>query len=137
MAQVIDASVAIAWCVPSQATDLSRSAIRAATERGGHVPPQFWFEVVHGLDQAERRNLVGRTAIEEFLIDLASLPLTIHPAYTAEGMISLRRLAQQRRLSIYDASYLELSVRTGFPLATRDAPLARAAVAAGAALFTS
>jgi predicted nucleic acid-binding protein len=137
MAQIIDASVAIAWCVPTQATELSEGALAAVTERGGHVPAQFWFEVVHGLDRAERRDLIARTAIEEFLLDLVDLPLTIHAAYTAEAMLNLRKLAHQHRLNIYDASYLELSIRLRHPLATQDGSLARAAKLAGASLFVS
>ena len=136
MAQVIDASVAVAWCVPTQATELSEGALAAVIDSGGHVPGQFWFEVVHSLDRAERRNLVGRDAIEEFLVDLVDLPLTIHAAYTAEGMIVLRKLAQQHRLNVYDASYLELATRLRLPLATKDVSLARAAESAGTALFT-
>ena len=40
-------------------------------------------------------------------------------------------------LSGYDAAYLELALRTGLPLATRDAALVRAAKAAGVALFSA
>jgi predicted nucleic acid-binding protein len=36
---------------------------------------------------------------------------------------------------MYDAVYLELTLRAGAPLATRDQPLAAAARAAGAQLF--
>jgi predicted nucleic acid-binding protein len=137
MAQVIDASVAVAWCVPTQATELSKMALAAVTDSGGHVPAQFWFEVVHSLDRAERRNLVGRDAIEEFLVDLVDLPLTIHAAYAAEDMVALRKLAQQHRLNVYDASYLELATRLRLPLVTKDVSLARAAESAGAPLFKS
>ena len=38
-------------------------------------------------------------------------------------------LARARRLTAYDATYLELAMRMGMPLATRDAALARAAKA--------
>jgi predicted nucleic acid-binding protein len=137
MAQVIDASMAVAWCVPTQATELSEEALAAVIESGGHVPAQFWFEVVHSLDRAERRKLVERDTIEEFLVDLVDLPLTIHAAYSADEVIALRKLAQQQRLNIYDASYLELATRLRLPLATKDVSLARAAESAGAALFKS
>jgi predicted nucleic acid-binding protein len=136
MAQIIDASVAIAWCVPAQATELSRDALVAVIESGGHVPPQFWFEVIHGLNRAARRQSVEPERIDEFLRDVVALRLTIQSVYVAEEMINLRTLAQQYRLNIYDAAYLELSMRLNLPLATQDAPLARAAISAGAALFT-
>jgi predicted nucleic acid-binding protein len=137
MAQVIDASVAVAWCVPSQGTVLSNIALTAVYATGGHVPAQFWFEVVHSLDRTTRRGLITKAAVEDFLLDLTDLSLTFDAAYTGEGILSVRKLAQQYHLSIYDASYLELSLRLGVPLATHDRPLARAAEAAGVVLFTN
>jgi predicted nucleic acid-binding protein len=47
----------------------------------------------------------------------------------------VRRLARTHRLSVYDASYLELAARTALPLATLDLPLREAADAAGLAIF--
>jgi predicted nucleic acid-binding protein len=44
-------------------------------------------------------------------------------------------LARDYHLTVYDAAYLELALRTKLPLATRDRALCAAAVAAGAALF--
>jgi predicted nucleic acid-binding protein len=40
-------------------------------------------------------------------------------------------LARSHRLSVYDATYLELALRHGLPLATLDDALAAAATAAG------
>jgi predicted nucleic acid-binding protein len=37
----------------------------------------------------------------------------------------------------YDAAYLELALRTGLPLATLDADLAKAATTAGVPLFST
>jgi predicted nucleic acid-binding protein len=44
-------------------------------------------------------------------------------------------LAERYALTLYDATYLELSLRRGLPLATFDAALRRAAAAAGATLL--
>lgn len=43
-------------------------------------------------------------------------------------------LARAHRLSAYDAAYLELAIREGLPLATRDAALRSAAADVGVAL---
>jgi predicted nucleic acid-binding protein len=43
---------------------------------------------------------------------------------------TLLEIAREHRLSVYDAAYLELAVRTGCPLATLDATLSTAARAA-------
>ena len=44
-------------------------------------------------------------------------------------------LARSQRLSAYDASYLELAMRHGLPLATKDKGLARASQRLGVALL--
>jgi predicted nucleic acid-binding protein len=43
--------------------------------------------------------------------------------------------ADRYRLTLYDAAYLELSIRLSIPLATFDAALRRAAAADGVALL--
>ncbi len=42
------------------------------------------------------------------------------------------KLALQYRLTVYDTAYLDLGLRTGFPIATVDKALIRAMEAAGA-----
>ena len=50
---------------------------------------------------------------------------------TARGLASL---ARRFALSAYDASYLELAIRLGLPIAAKDAPLSKAAIRAGVSL---
>jgi predicted nucleic acid-binding protein len=45
------------------------------------------------------------------------------------------KLARIHRLTVYDASYLELTLREALPMATLDAKLAAAATAEGASLI--
>jgi predicted nucleic acid-binding protein len=136
LAQVIDASVAIAWCVRSQSTSVTVASLQYAIVNGGYVPAIFWFEVLHGLARLERGGTVSRIDIDEFTRLLSDLSLAIDGPLDAAAMIGLEIMARRYSLSIYDASYVELALRTGIPLATRDAALAKAATAAGATLFT-
>jgi predicted nucleic acid-binding protein len=46
-------------------------------------------------------------------------------------------LARRERLTTYDAAYLELAMRLGVPLATRDQPLRRAAARTGTQVLGS
>lgn len=50
------------------------------------------------------------------------------------NLVAAFALARRRRLSFYDAVYLELALRCGGALATLDAALARAGIAEGLAL---
>ena len=47
----------------------------------------------------------------------------------------LLALARARKLTVYDAAYLELAKRERLPLATLDRALEKAAIAEGVALF--
>ncbi len=67
-----------------------------------------------------------------FLRDLGLLPVRLKPAGDDAGLMAL---ARKRRLTVYDAAYLELAKREGLPLATLDRELEKAAVAEGVALF--
>ena len=137
MAQIIDASIGVAWCVQNQAGSFSDAVLTATIDHGGRVPPQFWFEVLHSVSRLQRRGAVGREIVSRFLETIPELPLIIEPAYSAEATCDLYRLADRYALSIYDASYLELALRAGLPIATRDEKLARAAKQAGVSLFTA
>ena len=44
-------------------------------------------------------------------------------------------LARDRKLTVYDAAYLQLARREALPLATLDRGLEKAAIAEGVALF--
>ena len=87
MAQVIDASVAIAWCAQSQATALTQAALNAVVHAGGHVPVIFWFELLRSLVDLELRGIIGSGHASEAAIQIAHLPLAIDAGYEAMEMI--------------------------------------------------
>jgi len=135
VAEVVDASIAVAWCAPSQATLLTRASLKAVIEDGGQVPAQFWFEVLYSVARLERRGIVTRVEADEFVELLSTLPLTIAAASSSSDMVRLHAVARRYGVKIYDAAYLELALRTELPLATRDDALASAARQAGATVF--
>lgn len=57
-----------------------------------------------------------------------ALEIALDPAAPLRELITLSR---RFSISCYDAAYLEVAVRRGVPLATRDSAFARAARAAG------
>jgi predicted nucleic acid-binding protein len=69
------------------------------------------------------------------LEDLARLPITVDTETASRAWRDTATLADRYRLTLYDASYLELSIRLSIPLATFDAALRRAATAAGVVLL--
>jgi predicted nucleic acid-binding protein len=132
---VVDASVAVSWCAVQQADASTWAAAAAVAERGGLVPPHFFLEVAAALRSLEQRDRLDAERLERFLSEILVFPFLVDDAAGRDRLPDTLRLSRRHRLTMYDAVYLELTLRAGAPLATRDQPLAAAARAAGAQLF--
>jgi predicted nucleic acid-binding protein len=135
---VLDASMALSWLIQRADPDeqrLSRQAFEA-TEASGAVAPGLWFtEVGNTLLVFERARRFTQLDSERFLADLDCL--RIDPDSQPPFPLQRRVLDLGRRygLTAYDAVYLELTERTGLPLATFDRQLAEAVRRAGGRVF--
>jgi predicted nucleic acid-binding protein len=72
----------------------------------------------------ERRGRLAEADTAAFLRGLSRLGVTVDRLPEEAGVMTL---ARKHRLTVYDASYLELAQRETLPLATLDADLIRAA----------
>jgi predicted nucleic acid-binding protein len=77
---------------------------------------------------------VTAKATESFLDDLRALSIEVDAEGSQYIFDRVADLARRNHLTIYDAAYLELALRTGLPLATQDRELRAAAQAEGALL---
>jgi len=128
VAFVVDNSVFVAWFVESQANAYTRRA-RQRAEREGLLAPQLWpVEFASVLRGLERRRLLTSHNVDRVAAGALGLEIALDPAAPLRELITLSR---RFSLSGYDAAYLEVAIRRGVPLATRDSALARAARAAG------
>jgi predicted nucleic acid-binding protein len=133
MAFVIDASAALAWLVPSQATTASETFRNAAARTDLLAPDAFRLEMRHALVKLERRGLVGPGALDAHLPALESL-LTLAPPLGTTDLAGAVALAREERLGLYDALYVQLATARGATLASRDSVLLEAAQRRGAAV---
>lgn len=80
---------------------------------------------------ARRRKRIrpGRAGL--FWEQLAILPIEVEPPLTPDQAIAVLALCEQYGLTVYDAAYLELAIRKGLPLATKDSDLLKAALLEG------
>ena len=128
MAFVLDASVAGPWALadePSEAA--SRIATRLFIEEA-IAPPLWWYEVRNLLVVCERRGRIEKSDSDYFLARLDSYPIKIDSEIARDETLEL---ARKHQLTIYDAAYLELAIRSSVPLATLDRALEAAAIAEG------
>ena len=129
---VVDASIAFAWILPSQASS-NADALLKRIEMGDEaiVPPLWFLEVANGLLVAERRKTMAAPERRLALERLSALGITVDEANARDAFGRTSALAEQYGLSVYDAAYLELAVRRSLPLGTRNRALRSAAEQSG------
>lgn len=133
---VLDASVALAWSFEDESSPYADSAIGALGVDSAVAPVIWPLEIGNALLSALRRRRLREVDAARFLATLERLDVVVDSPSDL-GMVgrSLVPLAVTYGLSTYDASYLELALRRGAPLATENRRLAEAAVAAGIDIF--
>ena len=78
---VVDASMAFAWVLPSQASSAADVLLKRVEEGAEVVVPSLWFlEVANGLLVAERRKTIAAPERRLALERLSALALTIDEA---------------------------------------------------------
>ena len=129
---VVDASVAVKWCLPSVREELVAEAeeLLESSRRDQVrflVPDLFWVEVANALWKAVRRNEISSNnaaAAMSFLrdLDIATLPsLDIVP--------QALDLAITHGHAVYDSLYVALAMQSNSSLITADERLANALAA--------
>jgi predicted nucleic acid-binding protein len=131
----LDASVAIAWCFDEASSPLADRLLSSLPTVDAVVPSLWRLEVGNVLLTAERQKRSSPTDTETWLRMLRRLSVRIDDSETEGTWLDAIRLARANSLSLYDACYLELSLRRGAKLATLDNKLVKAAEATGVGLF--
>jgi predicted nucleic acid-binding protein len=125
----LDCSVTMAWVFQDEAgpnTDQLLNELR--DDDSNAIVPQLWrLEVGNTLTQAERRGRITAAQRTTTLELVRSLPITTDAETDGRAFREILNLARTTSLTTYDASYLELTMRRGIPLATLDTVLIRAA----------
>lgn len=127
---VLDNSVVTGWYIGAQATDYTQSiATRLETDRA--VVPALWqLEFTNVLKTACTRGKLSLGAARDIVAVIDALPIDID-AGTTPGPRQLLEIAMRYDLSSYDATYLELALRSHLPIASQDTKLRAAALQAG------
>ena len=129
---VIDSSITMAWCFEDEKTSYTESVLNAVSAGAVAVVPALWsYEVLNVLAIAQRRKRMTQAQALHFWRALQSFSIRIDEKQIGHSALEVMSLADQHRLTAYDAAYLELALREGVPLATLDEDLKTAAKAAG------
>ena len=125
---VLDCSVAIAWLFQDEASPNTDQLLKELRNDSNALVPNLWrLEFGNALTQAERRGRITAAQLTTTLELVRNLPITTDAETDSRAFREILNLARTTSLTTYDASYLELAMRHGVPLATLDKALIRAA----------
>ncbi|HBF13507.1 MAG TPA: VapC toxin family PIN domain ribonuclease [Deltaproteobacteria bacterium] len=130
---VLDCSVVMSWCFQDEKDAHSVKVLDSLSKNKAHVPSLLFLEVSNVLVMAERKGRLTVADTARFLDLLTSLPLRIDEE--PKNPETYLFLAREHGLTSYDACYLELAMRTGSALATKDKSLKNACKKSGVVLF--
>ena len=131
---VLDTSVAASWFFEDEGGEYPTTVLESLNNAKAFVPSLWPLEIANVLVIAERRGRCSEAEAARFIELLDNLPITIAENTAQRAMHAIYQLAREYGLTAYDASYMELAMRLGTPLATMDRQLADAAQKAGVSI---
>jgi predicted nucleic acid-binding protein len=134
-AYVADASVALAWVLASQAVPATDKLLEGIAGGVSFAVPSIWpIEVANALLLMMRRRKISRDEYLRARVFVESFRASVDDMgmRTTAG---IAELAEEHGLTVYDAAYLELAIRTQLPLASKDSDLNKAARRCGVPLL--
>jgi predicted nucleic acid-binding protein len=132
---VVDNSVVMTWCFKDEANAFADSVLDWLADATAYVPSVWPLEVVNMLLAAERRKCISEADSIRFISLLSQLPILVQYESPEKAMKDILGLARTHDLSSYDASYLDLAMKKGLPLATLDKKLRKAAKSVKVVIF--
>ena len=128
---VVDASIALAWTYADERADAVMEIFDRVTRIGAIAPAIWAMEIANSFNMSVRRQRITPLQRDELIASFLALGVDVQHQPATAYWSEILHLADRHLLTIYDASYLELAIRQGLPLATLDHDLRRAAIAEG------
>lgn len=132
---VLDCSVVMAWCFEDEEDRYSDTVLDLLSASEAVVPSLWTLEIANVLLAGERRKRLTKADSFRFINLLRELPITVDQETTDHALSETISIGREQGLSSYDATYLELAMREGIALATRDEGLRKAARKCGVNLI--
>ncbi len=132
MGAVLDASIALSWCLPDENSDAADRVFDSVSNTQLFVPAIFPYEIANALVSGRRSGRLNESAAMATAQLLGSLALSA--STEGQDRPTVVDTALRHGLTAYDAAYLALAEAGGHALATLDGALRKAAKKAGVTL---
>lgn len=129
---VVDASIACAWVLPDETSDIADAVFARLQNTRATAPDLLWHEARNVLMVTHRRKRIDYATVSEGMATLRTLPID---TLAFSDDLAILTLANRHNLTAYDAAYLALAIEMRLPLATLDKQLRAAAAREGVPLL--
>jgi predicted nucleic acid-binding protein len=123
---ILDCSAIAGWCFADEADSWAEKLLDKVVANGALVPAHWHLEVSNMMLQAEKRKRIESDDIKERLSLISRLQIIVDTATHGYAFSAIMQHAQKEKLTSYDAAYIELAIRKGLPLASKDSALKKA-----------
>lgn len=134
---VVDNSVVMAWYFEDERNEYAEAVLECFEAREAFVPAIWPPEVGNVLLVAERKKRLSEASVIRFLALVNNLAMTVEQETPDRMLKEIVSLARENGLSTYGACYLDLAMRLGLPIATKDESLLKAGKKVPGAGFSS
>lgn len=132
---VLDNSITMRWLLndrDAETMDYAKRVLELMVEGASAVVPNLWaLEAANVTAKALRKGHISQAEASQFLALIGELDIEPDGRTHERALGETLNLANQYGLSSYDASYLELALRSGLQVATVDKDLGNAVTKAG------
>jgi predicted nucleic acid-binding protein len=137
MAYLIDSSFVAAHSLPDEQNDHVDSFFDNLTDRDVLLVPQlFWYEISNIFRNSVVRKRIEAKDVPPMFESFGGLNVNTDVISGSDYSESLFKLARKYSLTCYDATYLELAIRTQAVVGTLDDNLKDACIKAGLQTLT-
>jgi predicted nucleic acid-binding protein len=127
----------LAWCFKNEATVAADRVLERLAAEAASVPAIWHLEIANVLALSERRRRITPAGSAEFIALLETLEIVVDEETPSRALGRVLDLARGEQLTAYDAAYLELAMRLGVPLASKDGDLCNAAERLGVSVLSA
>lgn len=131
----------MSWCFSDETNayaDVVLGSMQDPQRKAVALVPSLWsLEVANVLLVAERRQRLTPAQTTRAVTLLQALPITVDLLTARQAFSTTLALGRNYGISAYDAAYLELAMRSGFPIATVDKRLSVVASECGVEIYLS
>lgn len=124
---VVDASLMVAWLLQEDELRIVPDVYDTLPERDIVVPSHWPVELANALLVNVRRRRILLEKLDSILDGLSIFRISIDAAIPVEQIGILAHFAATQKLTVYDASYVQLALEQRAPLATLDRDMRAAA----------